>query len=760
MAGQQHGTLLDKLGLANRRPPELFRSDNDVAKAPPSGYTHVLRRTWESFDGLIAVLAVRRRPTVFLQECADNARITARQQQSFWSQGIAPLLVRLSPSDIHVYTGLRTPALDDNDVDDNERLVETFQGAARLLELRDFLRSVEAGTVYGRYASHFDPTQAVDQRLVRNLRDARELMSSGTKRPELASIHRILGRILFTCYLEARKALVGEDFGWLGAGAAPSFRQVLSLSDPGAVREALCKLFGRLRRDFRGDLFVEAELQHDLESLRDSDIGVLGELVSGTELPTGQTVLPFYVYDFSVIPIETISAVYEDFIRAEDPKAQRHTGAYYTPPKLVEFTCDLATEEEPDLSGKQVLDPACGSGVFLVSAFNRMAEAWCRQHPTARNGTRAQALARILREQICGVDSSLIACQATCFSLYMAMLDFLQPPEIRRLPERLPDLLLNGDQGVSENGPRTVICADFLSSPPVLESRRFDLILGNPPWVSREKLRENATLDMSMCQWEGRHPSAEYPVPARQVACAFMWEAAPYLTPSGHACLLLPAGVLIGDQTNAFQARWFKQYRVEKVAHLSDLRFFLFPGSIHPTVALRFAAEPPRDNHRVEYLTPKASHATLNDNVLAVEPDDRKSVALAEVLRSASRDEAATCWLSYNWASPRDREFLSRLLELPPLSNLAGEPNENKRWIKGQGFQPRGAQEKLKEPKKPFWSDDHLFLDAKQSFDLLLAPEQAKTVDPGITELRRAPDERLFKAPLVVFNQGFTKTAF
>src|SRR5262249_12845938 len=120
--------------------------------------------------------------------------------------------------------------------------------------------------------------------------------------------------------------------------------------------------------------------------------------------------------------------------------------------------------------------------------------------------------------------------------------------------------------------------------------------------------------------------------------------------------------------------------------------------------------------------------------------------------------EAAVFWLSYNWASPRDREFLSRLRELPPLSKLVGEPGENKRWNKGQGFKPARANEK--NAKTPFWGPDQLFLDARRRFDLLLSHGDTRRVDPAIQALHRSPDERLFKSPLVVFNKGFSNIAF
>ncbi len=754
MARSASDSIFEELGLDGREPPELYRSAADVVIGPVNGYTHTLRRAWKSFDDLVGVLSVQGRPTVYIEECATDDRIGYQEQRRFWSNGVAPILVRVAPREIQVYSGLRPPALADEDVDADERLVDLFEGAARALEVREFLRSVEAGAVYGRYPEHFDPTQAVDQQLVQNLRAARGLMSRGRNAPDLPCIHRLLGRVLFTCYLEARGALIAKDFGRLGAGAEARFREVLSLPER-EVRTALTRFFHKLGRYFRGNLF-DADLAGDLQKLRDNDIVTLRNLISGNDLDSGQMVLPFDVYDFSVIPIETISAVYEDFIRAEDPKAQRKKGAYYTPPKLVEFTADLATEDQPDLTGKRVLDPGCGSGVFLVSTFNRMAEAWVRQNERARNGTRARALAKILQEQICGVDLSLIACQATCFSLYMALLDFLDPPEIRRLgPERLPSLLLGGTEKRRQNGPQTVIHGDFLSSLPALESKTFDLIVGNPPWVARGNVEKEL-----LTQWAAKHPASDFPIPARQVACAFAWEVPRYLKPDGRACLLLPAKVLLGDQTDLFQAKWLSRHRVEKVAQLSDLRFCLFPGADHPAVAIRFGCGTPGAGHRLDFLTPKTSSASLFDNVVALEPDDRKTLALAEILSSAAKDEAAACWLSYNWASPRDRELLSRLRELPPLRDLVGEPREKKRWIKGQGFQPPKKEEKLKNPKGPFWRSDQSFLPAKRQFDFLLARTDTMRVDPAVAVLRRAPDERLFNSPLVIFSQGFSKIAF
>src|SRR5438128_2202577 len=184
MADHQSEILLAEFGLDQRRPPELFRSVAEVGSATLNGYTHVLRRVWKSFDNLVGVLSVRGRPTVYLEERPLNGRITVKEQRRFWSNGVAPILVRVTPQEIQVYSGLRPPALTGEDVDGDKRLVDIFGRTAKALELREFLRSVEAGTVYDRYPAHFDPTQAVDQRLVPTLRAAPGRMSSGARAPD------------------------------------------------------------------------------------------------------------------------------------------------------------------------------------------------------------------------------------------------------------------------------------------------------------------------------------------------------------------------------------------------------------------------------------------------------------------------------------------------------------------------------------------------------------------------------------------------
>src|SRR5262249_12937307 len=93
-------------------------------------------------------------------------------------------------------------------------------------------------------------------------------------------------------------------------------------------------------------------------------------VVGGDSPLTGQLHLGFGAYDFSYIPIETLSVVYEQFLHARSAASGaslgRVRGAYYTPIPLVNFMLERCDELLRLNEGMRVLDPSCGSGAFLV----------------------------------------------------------------------------------------------------------------------------------------------------------------------------------------------------------------------------------------------------------------------------------------------------------------------------------------------------------------------------------------------------------
>ena len=187
-----------------------------------------------------------------------------------------------------------------------------------------------------------------------------------------------------------------------------------------------------MKTKFNGNLF---ELGNEMDSmnLTDDVFMLLKRFFEGNEeLDNGQYFL-FKMYDFNLIPIELISNVYEILLGAKDRKKDN---AFYTPNYLVEYILDHVTNGA--LKAKKefsVLDPACGSGVFLVNSYRRMVEEHLNGEQYSKDD---EMLKRLLTDNIFGVDINEAAVDVTIFSLYLTVLDYKNPKTLKSF--KLPNL--------------------------------------------------------------------------------------------------------------------------------------------------------------------------------------------------------------------------------------------------------------------------------------------------------------------------------
>jgi len=769
MAGGLSAPLLEALDLADSRPAGFFTSIEAIEKAdPPLPYTHAVRRAWEAME-LDGVLYVGRTPAAYFRKVESLTVDMARDlQRCLWNQAIAPILVLASKKEVRIYSGRTRPARPDEAPGEESRLVKILDITGDCLEARQLLEAIETGHFLDEFPESFGRDHTVDRYLLQDLKDLRDRLSTGARHLSEDMVHNLLMRLLFTCYLVEREIILGKHFpepplsrlsreGGLGG--------LLKDLPPAQAIETLYSLFGKLKAKFNGTLF-DSDLAGEKQGLRDRDMKVIQAFLQGDEVGTGQLRLGFWAYDFSIIPVETISGIYEHFVKAKGEESQREAGAYYTPPHLAELVIDAALQgPHKSLLGMTVLDPSCGSGIFLVGIFNRMAQEWRSQNPTSRNGTRARELIKLLEKRIFGVDTLATACRTACFSLYLALLDQLDPRDINALEEqgqRLPPLFLPLESKQSSDSPRPIVCGSFFDPDLPLARKTFDLVIGNPPWVSRGKATDE-------CFLEWMSVDRDVLAPQKQMANGFMWKVPDHLEESGTACLLLPSGVIL-NRTDKFQQAWFGAHAVERIVNLSDLSFILFPGAIRPAVIVRFRKANLADaQFLIEYENPKTDRTALFGGPVSIYGEDSVGVRLSDVVASAKAEEASVLWKTHFWGTPRDLRFLGRLRDLSRLEQIVGKPRRPKRWICGQGFQPfhpkPGSDIKKilnkKKPEPPWWPQDRLFLDAKFGDLHLIALEgDCSPVGTQFPKLLFPRDPRLFDPPLVIVSQGSSKAAF
>ena len=707
-------------------------------------YAHYLRQVWKNLD-LAGVLCVDGRPTAYL---CEGARFSTGQkrakQQIVWNQGLVPLLIFLTPNSVEVHSTVKKPT-QSSDTDDKAAelpsLITDLGNIAEALECQKLIRSIETGQFFQERAKFFPTNESVDRCLIENLvYTARKLKNADWKQERAYSL---LGRALFVSFLEAREFIKPDYY----PAGTKCLTDILARPTVAEAKHLLYQeFFTKLQHEFNGTMF-DASLAAEERDIKKVHLDILADFLNAADMKTGDLTLDFWAYDFRYIPVETISAIYEEFLKETDLDKKRRDGAFYTPRHLAETTLHIALENRYETTADwKALDPAMGSGIFLVAMFNLLAEQWLRKNPDTHRQTKAQALLKILQTQICGVDVNPVACRIAAFSLYLALFEKLQPTDVDefkkyvRAEHFLPPLMWEKD-GEQPELP-VVLSGNFLEDKLPLK-KDFDLIIGNPPWESRGD---------------------------KQIALRFVKSSRDYLRDGGVGCLLLPSTILV-NLHGSLDGDWFRRVTVEKMVQLADFRFVLFEAT-HPCFILRYCRQAPTPEHTVAYETPKLNRFDRRTGVIVVEPDDQKLVPQRDVLEAALQDKLQVAWGRKFWGTARDEAFLRRLDFLPTLSDSV----KDKKWSGGVGFKPYypGASQGEPEPLKP-WKLTDAYLPNYDNFpQLVLERKHFKTLRKGLETsihrtkkisaslkfLHRKPEDDVFTAPMVVLSEGFTKFAF
>lgn len=757
------GALLDnwieELGLGNRLAGEFLTSLAQIDSYASPGYAREMRRAWHDLT-LSGIACADGKPLVYFKESSDDDPMDARLlHRRFWNHSLAPVLAVITATEVKVYSSLALPARPDQDADANDRLVDALQPLAVGMQIRDFVRSVETGHFFALHPDSFKPGSRVDGYLLANLKAARRALL-GAEGLSIEEVHALLGRVVFTCYLVDRGVIGPSYFVDIGSPGAVNLEDLLSYGDADDGKARLYTLFQALQRDFNGDMFG-GDLGGECERLREAHTKTIRHFLHGDDLRSGQRSLGFWPYDFKAIPIETISAIYESFLEAEDEEGRQATGAFYTPRFLAHLVTDLALGGRAGLLQMRFLDPACGSGVFLVGLFARLAEEWHRANPEAPYDTQARELAGVIERNLYGIDSSETACHIAAFSLYLALLDQLKPSDIQQLLVRghiLPKLVLGRNQAPGPDTGHTIICRDFGDQNLPVPQDGFDFVMGNPPWARRA--------DSGLKEWcDEQH----LPMPQNQLAYGFLWKAPRHLRAGGRVCFLIPTALLVNQQDLAwdFQEKWLTSFAVERIVNLADMSFWLFGDSARPASIVRYTRESPDlSAATVDYCVPKTEPEGIRAQILSISPSDRVRIRIREVLSGIRDGQGPLVWTQRLWGTSRDMRLLDRLLLLPPLGELVSTAKERtrKRWLIGQGFQPAVPsdyehKDRRKRLKPRPWPEKTLFLDARsENISLVVTRDDCAPLGDRFPELRRVPsgtNADVFVAPHVVVTKGF-----
>ena len=680
-------TWKEFLALEGRTAPELFEHGMRVIGSP---YADEIRKVMDELS-IVAMFCVQGVPQIAILEQAQyDTNEVLKVHAALWNQGLASVLIVSSNDTVRVFSLAKTPGTGDVEEFERRCLIEAIDASSKVLSLSDYVYGAESGRLWHEKSEYFDPKQRIDSILLENLTVAHELLSDHGLTAEEAQA--ILIQTMFIAYLEDHGITPPEFFENITQGKYKSLSSILDTGDG----ELLGQLFKQLQRDFNGDLFV-APCSFDNPDhpprLSAQTMNILRRFREGREEMcemSGQ--LRFWGYDFRFIPVELISAVYDRFL-GHDEGARHAAGAYYTPMFLVDTVISSVWETIDDQTKSKgtFFDPACGSGIFLVRSFQRMCEHWRQNAKT--DTIRWDSLLKML-SRVGGRDLNGGAVRVAVFSLYIALLEEVSPPDIRKLASkgRLLPPLWN----------ETLIQRDFFEED--AEEFQADVIVGNPPWTSRRNTNSSGA---AWCN------NRKLPMPSREEAWAFVWKARDHLKASGTVAFLLPAmGFLHNHAANSIRARirLFESAKVTKVINFSDLRRQLFDSAMHATALIMFKNEPveaENSDYKFEYWTPKADLNLRIKRFIALSAADKSLLRLSDV------QQKPLIFKQRLWMRSPEAKLFNYLERLPKLSNFVMQygvlkkrrMNTNEGWVIGQGFKSFNTQSTSRSSLKNYESE-------------------------------------------------------
>jgi type I restriction-modification system DNA methylase subunit len=338
-------------------------------------------------------------------------------------------------------------------------------------------------------------------------------------------------------------------------------------------------------------------------------------------------------YDFALIPVGIFGMVYEQFLGKtirltphhrvkieEKPEVREAGGVYYTPQYIVDYIVEntvgklLEGKTPKEVEKIKIVDPACGSGGFLLGAYQYLLDwhagyykAEYQKHNKKSRGLKTDPITpdgklsaavkkQILLNNIFGVDIDVTAVEITKWSLLIKCLEGETAASVEntliyeRVLPPLDDNILDGN---------SLIDTDFYdlklkfgdekkvkpfnwqkAFPAVFQQGGFDAVIGNPPWVSLKgkfghSIDENmANYFITKYQGNTRMPNLyEY----------FVHRCLALINDRGHFSFIVPDRLGYNKQFIALRKKILEDYRIEELLYKAP-----FPGIIADTLIFRF----------------------------------------------------------------------------------------------------------------------------------------------------------------------------
>lgn len=399
----------------------------------------------------------------------------------------------------------------------------------------------------------------------------------------LAYTQKLIDRILFIKICEDSDITEADD--------------LLKISSTKDVYQSLLDMFEKLNDSFNGSLFTPDDKLNSIKI----DNDVLEKFIKSFYYMGKKKQYKVSQYLFNIIRVEILGGIYEKFlgkiiklgtnrkvIFVDKPEVKKNKGVFYTPEYIVDYIVEntvgkkTAGKTPKELTKLKILDPACGSGSFLIGAFDYLIKYhetyYTENHKSGKNKDdytinengiatlTTDKKAEILKNNIFGVDIDPQAVEVTKLSLYIKMIDkgrfqlhLLTHPLLPSLKSNIKcgnslignDIMLNKQiKRFAEEKKTELNMFDWESESgfsSIMSKGKFDCIIGNPPYIFA---RNEGFEDFEKIYYYNKYKLSEYQL---NTYIMFTEQAHNLLSNDGNFGYIIPNNWLTIDKASLFR---------------------------------------------------------------------------------------------------------------------------------------------------------------------------------------------------------------
>jgi len=208
-------------------------------------------------------------------------------------------------------------------------------------------------------------------------------------------------------------------------------------------------------------------------------------------------------FDFRKVGRDILGDVYQEYL---PPAERKQLGEFYTPVEVVRYILDaVGYASENRIEDKLLLDPACGSGTFLVEAAKRLAKRYEDKLKYPLQPDNAKIIIEGIVNNIHGLDINPFACHIAEMNLLFNIIDYLHAVHSKYRDYRLPRFNICCTDSLMPPGIEATIPAEHITNGRIrshleeaqraglVKEKQFDFVVGNPPYVRTHRIEAKET---------------------------------------------------------------------------------------------------------------------------------------------------------------------------------------------------------------------------------------------------------------------------